>query len=115
MVIQYQVSSTSVLSANYVGNWGRKMNRVQNANQGFVKSCPTCAVVTSNAVIYFPLTSFNSGNTIDANDTSNGAGQHAFVEVATNDGNTDYNALELNLQSAVEASAGVLRQLHLVA
>jgi hypothetical protein len=83
---------------NYVGNWGRKMNRVQNANQGFVQSCPTCAVVTPNAVIYFPLTSFNSGNTIDANHTSNGAGQHAFVEVATNDGNTDYSALELNLQ-----------------
>jgi hypothetical protein len=96
--IQYQVNSTSVLSANYIGTWGRKMNRVQNANQGFVKSCPTCAVVTPNAVIYFPLTSFNSGNTIDANDTSNGAGQHAFVEVATNDGNTDYDALELNLQ-----------------
>ena len=96
--IQYQVSSTTLLNANYVGNWGRKMNRVQNANQGFVKSCPTCAVVTPNAVIYFPLTSFNSGNTIDANDTSNGAGQHAFVEVATNDGNTDYNALELSLR-----------------
>jgi len=46
----------------------------------------------------FPLTSFNSGNTIDANDTANGAGQHAFVELATNDGNTDYSALELNLQ-----------------
>ena len=95
--IQYQVTSSTLANINYVGNWGRKMNRVQNANQGFIKSCPTCSTVTSNAVIYFPLTSFNSGNTIDANDTSNGAGQHAFVEVATNDGNTDYNALELSL------------------
>jgi len=96
--LQYQVSSNTIASANYIGNWGRKMNRVQNANQGFVESCPACATVTSNAVIYFPLTSFNSGNTIDANHTSNGGGQHAFVELATNDGNTDYDALELNLQ-----------------
>jgi len=96
--LQYRLSGNTILSANYIGNWGRKMNRVQNANQGFVQSCPTCATVTGTAVIYFPLTSFNSGNTIDANHTSNGAGQHAFVELATNDGNTDYNALELNLQ-----------------
>jgi hypothetical protein len=96
--IQQQLSSNTILSINYVGTWGRKENRVQNANQGFVVSCPTCATVTSNAVIYFPLTSFNSGNTIDNNHTSNGAGQHAFVELATNDGNTDYNALELNVQ-----------------
>jgi hypothetical protein len=96
--LQYQVTRNTIATANYIGNWGRKMNRVQNANQGFIESCPTCATVTSNAVIYFPLTSFNSGNTIDANHTSNGAGQHAFVEMATNDGNTDYNALELNLQ-----------------
>jgi len=98
---QYQISKTTILSLNYIGNWGRKMNRVQNANQGFVTSCPTCATVTSTADIYFPLTSFNSGNTIDANDTANGAGQHAFVELATNDGNTGYNALELNLKRAM--------------
>jgi hypothetical protein len=98
---QFQINKTTVVSLYYIGTWGRKMNRVQNANQGFVKSCPTCATVTSNAVIYFPLTSFNSGNTIDANDTSNGAGQHAFVELATNDGNTDYNALEASLQRQV--------------
>ena len=95
---QYQVTGNTIASANYIGNWGRKMNRVQNANQGFVQSCPTCAVVTPAADIYFPLTSFNSGNTIDANHSANGAGQHAFVELATNDGNTDFNALEVNLQ-----------------
>lgn len=100
--LQYQVSRNTIASANYIGNWGRKMNRVQNANQGFVTSCPTCATVTSTADIYFPLTSFNSGNTIDANDSANGAGQHAFVELATNDGNTDYGALELNLQRPMD-------------
>jgi carboxypeptidase family protein/TonB-dependent receptor-like protein len=100
--LQYQVSRNTIASANYVGNWGRKMNRVQNANQGFIQSCPTCSTATSNAVIYFPLTSFNSGNTIDANHTSNGAGQHAFVELATNDGNTDYSALELNLERQMD-------------
>jgi Carboxypeptidase regulatory-like domain/TonB dependent receptor len=96
--IQQQITDSTILSINYIGNWGRKMNRVQNGNQGFVKSCPTCSVVTPNAVIYFPLSSFNSGNTIDANTTSNGAGQHAFVEIATNDGNTDFNALEANIK-----------------
>jgi hypothetical protein len=96
--VQQQLTESTILSINYIGNWGRKMNRVQNGNQGFVKSCPTCSAVTPNAVIYFPLTSFNSGNTIDANDTSNGAGQHAFVEIATNDGNTDFNALEANIK-----------------
>jgi Carboxypeptidase regulatory-like domain/TonB dependent receptor len=96
--IQQQITESTIFSLNYVGNWGRKMNRVQDANQGFVKSCPTCSVVTPNAVIYFPLTSFNSGNSIDANNTSNGAGQHAFVELALNDGNTDFNALEANIQ-----------------
>ena len=95
---QYQVTGNTTASLNYIGNWGRKMNRVQNANQGFVQSCPTCAVVTPAADIYFPLTSFNSGNTIDSNHSANGAGQHAFVELATNDGNTDFNALEANLQ-----------------
>jgi hypothetical protein len=96
--LELQLSSSTILSANYIGNWGRKMNRVQNANQGFVTSCPTCATSTPTAHIYFPLTSFNSGNTIDANNTSNGGGQHAFVELATNDGNTDYSALEVSLQ-----------------
>jgi hypothetical protein len=100
--IQYQLSRNTIASANYIGNWGRKMNRVQNANQGFVQSCPSCSTVTPTAVIYFPLTSFNSGNTIDSNHTSNGAGQHAFVELATNDGNTDYDALELSLQRQMD-------------
>ena len=97
--IQQQLTESTILSLNYIGNWGRKMNRVQNANQGFVKSCPTCSVssLPNTAVIFFPLTSFNSGNTIDANTTLNGAGQHAFVELATNDGNTNFNALEANL------------------
>jgi hypothetical protein len=109
---QLQVSSNTILSLNYIGNWGRKMNRVQNANQGFVVSCPTCATVTSTADIYFPLTSFNSGNvnppgySPNSNYSVNGAGQHAFVEMATNDGNTDYNALELYLQRQMSHRLG---------
>src|SRR6202012_2787341 len=39
--VQYQFTPSTIANVNYVGNWGRKMNRVQNANQGFVKSCLT--------------------------------------------------------------------------
>ena len=31
---QLQLNSTTVLELNWVGNWGHKMNRLRNANQG---------------------------------------------------------------------------------
>jgi hypothetical protein len=42
--LEYQVTSNTVLAATYVGNWGRKMNRLRDYNQaqvtGFDNGCP---------------------------------------------------------------------------
>ncbi|MBV9625592.1 MAG: TonB-dependent receptor [Acidobacteria bacterium] len=92
---EYQVSSDTVLAATYVGNWGRKMNRLRDANMprvtAFDNGCP---------VLQYPYANLNTISNIDTF-TSSGCqstGQHAFLELATNDGNTDYNSLELSLR-----------------
>ncbi|WP_348267838.1 TonB-dependent receptor [Edaphobacter paludis] len=84
---QFQMSPTTVLEMNWIGNWGHKMNRLRNANQGVVTgyASPTAALVQ------FPYANLNT-----ATSTIAGAGQHAFLEYATNDGNTSYNALEVS-------------------
>ena len=78
---QIQLSTNTVLEAVYVGNLGRKMNRLRNANQGqitgFTGTTPTVA---------FPYANLSNGGT------------HAFLELSTNDGITNYNALELSLK-----------------
>ncbi len=94
---EFQVSQHMVLSAAYVGNWGRKMNRLRNANQGLItgtdNGCP---------IVQFPYANLNTISTVDTATATPGncalTGQHAFLEYATNDGNTDYNGLELSLR-----------------
>jgi hypothetical protein len=93
---EYQILEDIVLSATYVGNWGRKMNRLRNANQGLItssdKGCP---------IVQFPYTNLNTISTVDTFTAAGKCGlvgQHAFLELATNDGNTDYNSLELSLR-----------------
>jgi hypothetical protein len=71
-----------------VGNWGRKENRLRNANQGQLTGFSG-----GQPVITFPYANLNTET-----QAVQGAGQHAFLELATNDGNTDFNALEVNLQ-----------------
>src|SRR5277367_725582 len=94
---EYQVSSDTVVSTTYVGNWGRKEERVRDANQpqvtGFDTGCP---------ILQYPYANLS---TITNVDTFAGvgvpcasAGSHAYLETATNDGNSDYNALQLDLQ-----------------
>ncbi len=85
---QIQLSSDTVLSLNWIGNWGRKMNRLRNANQGEVTGFSG-----GSPVITFPYANLNT-----ILQSVKGAGQHAFLELATNDGNTDFNALEVDLQ-----------------
>jgi hypothetical protein len=85
---QIQVSNNTLLSLTWIGNWGRKMNRLRNANQGVVSGFSGV-----NPVVSFPYPNLNTQL-----QAVNGAGQHAFLELATNDGNTDFNALEANLQ-----------------
>src|ERR1051326_8595682 len=90
--LEYQVMSNTVFGATYVGNWGRKMNRLRDYNQaqvtGFDNGCP---------ILQYPFANLNTISTVDTFvgvGDCEPAGQHAFLEFATNDGNTDYNALE---------------------
>jgi hypothetical protein len=85
---QIQLSNNTVLNLTYVGNWGRKENRLRNANQGQLTGFSG-----GQPVITFPYANLNTET-----QAVQGAGQHAFLELATNDGNTDFNALEVNLQ-----------------
>lgn len=85
---EIQLTQSMMLSVNYVGNWGRKMNRLRNANQGVVT-----AINNGTPTIAFPYANLNTVMTAPA-----GVGTHAFLELATNDGNTDYNALEVSLR-----------------
>lgn len=95
---EIEVFQDTVLSTTYVGNWGRKMNRLRNANQGritgFDNGCP---------IVDFPFANLNTVSHIDTLVTASPlkcsvSGQHAFLEFATNDGNTDYNGLEMSLR-----------------
>jgi hypothetical protein len=85
---EIQLSNTTLLDAIWVGNWGRKLNRLRNANQGVVTGFSG-----GSPVVTFPYANLNTQQT-----ALDGAGQHSFLELATNDGNTDYNALELSLK-----------------
>jgi hypothetical protein len=92
---EYQINDNMVVSASYVGNWGRKMNRLRNGNQGLITGTNNgCPVVT------FPYANLNTISLVDTYTGTNCAltGQHAFLELATNDGNSNYNALELSLR-----------------
>jgi hypothetical protein len=84
---QFEISQSTVLDISYVGNFGRKMNRLRNANQGFV----TGFDATGKPITAFPYANLNS----TLNSTS---GNHAFLELATNDGNTNYNGLLVSLR-----------------
>lgn len=79
---EFQISPTTVLDLTYVGNFGRRMNRLLNANQGMV----TGFDATGKPTVTFPYPTLNKN------------GLHAFLELATNDGSTDYNALLVSLR-----------------
>lgn len=94
---QVQLSSNTVLEMTWVGNWGHKMNRLRNANQGVVTGFSTSGL----ALVQFPYANLNS-----ATSTIAGAGTHAFLEYATNDGNTSYEALQASLRRQVTKGLG---------
>src|SRR6185437_9518573 len=84
---QIEFSSNTVLDISYVGNFGRKQNRLRNANQGMVTGfAPSGAPIT-----VFPYANLNTTLTSTS-------GNHSFLELATNDGNTNYNALLVSLR-----------------
>ena len=86
---QFQLSPSTTLEVIYVGNLGRKMNRLRNANQGRVTGFTGA---TPNVV--FPYANLNNGGT------------HAFLELATNDGNTNYNGLVSSLRRQMTKGLG---------
>ncbi len=81
---EIQLGSNTALDLTYVGNNARKMNRLRNANQGIV----TGYDATGSPIVVFPYANLNNSAT----------GDHAFLELATNDGNADYNALLVSLR-----------------
>ncbi len=85
---EFQLSGNTLLDLIWVGNWGRKENRLRNANQGVVTG-----LSGTTPVITFPYANLNTETT-----AIGGAGNHSFLELATNDGNTDFNALEVDLK-----------------
>jgi hypothetical protein len=99
---QVQLSSDTVMELIWVGNWGRKMNRLRNANQGVVTGFTTPTPTTPvQAIVQFPYANLNTSTTSIA-----GAGTHSFLEYATNDGDTSYNALEVSLHRNVNKGLG---------
>jgi outer membrane receptor protein involved in Fe transport len=99
---QVQLSSNTVMELIWVGNWGRKMNRLRNANQGIVTGFTTPTPTTpAQAIVQFPYSNLNTSTTAIA-----GAGTHSFLEYATNDGDTSYNALELSIHRQVVRGLG---------
>ena len=98
--LEYQLIGDTVVSATYVGNWGRKEERVRDANQpqvtGFDTGCP---------VLQFPFTNLNTVSTVDtfagAGNPCATTGSHAYLEEATFDGNSNYNSVEFALRRRI--------------
>ena len=84
---EFEFTQNTVLDIDYIGNFGRKENRLRNANQGILLG--TNANGTPN--VLFPYANLNSCQAV-------ASCNHAFLELATNDGNTNYNALEVALK-----------------
>jgi hypothetical protein len=91
---EFELSNTTVLDLTYVGNYARHMQRLRNYNQGIVTGFDS----SGDPIVSFPYPNLN---TIQSGVF--GPGQHAFLEMATNDGNMDYNALEVSLRRNADA------------
>jgi hypothetical protein len=93
--LEYEVNKSTLFSTTYVGNWGRKEERVRDYNQpmitGFDTGCPILQYPFAN------LTNMLTVDTFTPTGCSNPS-QHAYLETATNDGNSDYNGVEFQLK-----------------
>jgi hypothetical protein len=84
---EFQISPSTVLDISYVGNFGRKENRLRNANQAMILGYSGSGA----PLIFFPYPNLNTSQT-------SVSGSHAFLELATNDGNTNYNGLLVSMR-----------------
>jgi hypothetical protein len=89
---QIEFSQSMVLNISYVGNFGRKETRLRNANQGLV----TGLTAQGTPITTFPYANLNTT-------TTSLAGNHPYLELATNDGNTNYNGLLVSLTKRYSA------------
>jgi hypothetical protein len=85
---QFQISQNVSLEASYVGNFARKMNRLRDANQGIFTGTFDGS---GNPIDVYPYANLNTSN-------SSATGSHSFLELATNDGSSNYNALLVSLR-----------------
>lgn len=85
---QFEITQNLSLDVSYVGNFARKMNRLRDANQGIFTGNFDSSGNPIDTYLYPNLNTTNSSAT----------GSHAFLELATNDGNTNYNALLVSLR-----------------
>ena len=92
---QIQISQSTVFDVSYVGNFGRKENRLRNANQGQVVGF----TATGTPITAFPFANLNTN-------VNSLGGNHAFLELSTNDGNTNYNGLLLSLRKRFDKGIG---------
>ena len=93
------LSNNTVLSLAYIGNWARKMNRLRNYNQGIVTGFDSAGC----PLLSFPYPNLNTVSSVDTLVTASPlkcalGGQHGFLEYATNDGTSNYDAFEVSLR-----------------
>jgi len=85
---EIQLTQNTVLDVSYTGNFGRRMLRLRNANQAVVQGVDA----NGNPILAFPYPNLNSGS------------QHAYLEYAANDGNSNYDGLLVSLRRRFDKS-----------
>lgn len=96
---QIQLSHDTVLNLTAVGTWARHMNRLRDANQGQI----TGYTASGEPIVTFPYPNLN---TVLSGPEAGAQGNHAFLELATNDGNTDYAAFTAALRRQYDHGFG---------
>ena len=92
---QIQIDHNTVLDLTAVGTWARHMNRLRDSNQGLI----TGYTSSGQPIVTFPYANLN---TVMSGPEAGASGNHAFLEMSTNDGNTDYAAFEATLRRQYE-------------
>ncbi len=84
---EYQLANNLSLDISYVGNFARKQNRLRDGNQGILTGFDS----TGAPIDTYPYPNLNTSD-------SSASGNHAFLELATNDGNANYSGLLVSLR-----------------
>jgi hypothetical protein len=101
--LEYELTRDTAFSATYVGNWGRREERVRDYDQPHIVGIGGVGANGDCPLLQYPYPNLTTASgTVN---TFAGAGvncaqapQTSFLETATNDGNSDYNGLEVQLR-----------------